>query len=67
MPEEKIELVGSFIKIHSISGHGPVVIAAEYTGPVECPDCHSQSLCSKDRFERRLRHASIGTKKPGCI
>lgn len=62
MPEENIELIGSFIKIHSISGHRPVIIEAEYTGPVQCPDCNSMRLRSKDRFERRLRHESIGTK-----
>jgi transposase len=62
MPEEKIELVGSFIKIHSVSGHGPVIIEAEYIGPTQCPDCNSMRLRCKDRFERRLRHASIGTK-----
>jgi len=62
MPEEKIELVGSFIKIHSLSGHGPVIIEAEYIGPVQCPDCNSIRLRCKDRFERRLRHESIGTK-----
>jgi transposase len=62
MPEENIELVGSFIKIHSVSGHGPVIIEAEYTGPAQCPDCNSMRLRCKDRFERRLRHASIGTR-----
>ena len=60
MPEQKIEIVGSFIKIHSVSGRGPVVIVAEYTGPVQCPDCSSQRLRTKDRIERRLRHASLG-------
>lgn len=60
MPEQKIEIVGSFIKIHSVSGRGPVVIVAEYTGPVECPVCSSQRLRTKDRIERRLRHASMG-------
>jgi len=62
MPREKIDLVGPFIKVHSISGHGPVVIEAEYIGPVQCPDCNSEHLRTKDRIERRLRHASIGTK-----
>jgi len=60
MPEKKIELVGPHIKIHSVTGKGPVVIEAEYTGPAECPDCHSQSLRTKDRIERRVRHASVG-------
>ena len=60
MPEQKIEIIGSFIKIHSISGHRPVIIEAEYTGPVQCPVCSSQRLRTKDRIERRLRHASLG-------
>jgi transposase len=62
MPERKIELAGSHIKIHSVTGKGPVVIEAEYTGPVECPDCHSEHLRTKDRIERRVRHASIGVE-----
>jgi len=62
MPEEKIDLAGSFIKIHSVSDHGRVLIQAEYTGPVQCPDCSSQRLRTKDLIERKLRHASIGTR-----
>ena len=76
MPEEKIDLAGPFIKIHSVSDYGTVIIQAEYTGPVQCPDCSSQRLRTKDRIERRLRHASLGTKntwlhltvrKYGCL
>lgn len=62
MPERKIEFIGPHIKIHSVTGHGPVVIEGEYTGPVECPDCHSQRLRTKDRIERRVRHASVGVE-----
>lgn len=62
MPEGKIEFVGPGIKIHSVTEKGPFVIQAEYVGPVECPQCGSQQLRSKDRIERRLRHASIGTE-----
>jgi transposase len=62
MPEEKIELIGPFIKIHSVSSHGSVVIEAEYTGPVGCPDCASQRLRNKDCIERKLRHGSLGTQ-----
>ncbi|MDK2963607.1 MAG: hypothetical protein PWQ29_1001 [Verrucomicrobiota bacterium] len=68
MPERKIEFVGPHIKVHSVTGKGPVVIEGEYTGPVECPDCHSQRLRTKDRIERRLRHAGIGVENTwGCI
>ena len=62
MPREKIELIGPFIKVHSITGRGPVVIEAEYVGPVQCPDCNSEHLRTKDRILRELRHESIGTK-----
>ncbi|MGE4489866.1 MAG: ISL3 family transposase [Kiritimatiellales bacterium] len=62
MPERKIEFVGPHIKIHSMTGKGPVVIKAEYTGPVECPRCSSGQLRMKDRIERKVRHASIGVE-----
>jgi transposase len=62
MPKEKIDLIGPHIKVHSVSGHGPVVIEAEYIGPVQCPDCNSDRLRTKDRILRELRHESIGTK-----
>lgn len=62
MPEGKIDLAGPFIKIHSVSDCGTVIIQAEYTGPVQCPDCSSQRLRTKDLIERKLRHASFGIK-----
>lgn len=62
MPERKIEFVGPGIKIHSVVGKGPIIIEAEYEGPVECPECGSAKLRCKDRIERRVRHASIGTE-----
>lgn len=60
MPERKIEFAGSCIKIHSVTGKGPVVIEGEYTGPVACPECSSERLRIKDRITRKVRHASIG-------
>jgi len=62
MPKEKIDLVGPSIKVHSVFRHGVIVIEAEHTGPVSCPDCGSDRLRTKDRIVRKLRHASIGTK-----
>jgi transposase len=62
MPREKIDLVGPGIKVHSVVRHGAVHIHAEYIGPVCCPRCGSDHLRNKDRFVRKLRHASIGTK-----
>ena len=62
MPREKIDLIGPGIKVHSIVRHGAVHIHAEHIGPVACPRCNSQQLRTKDRFVRKLRHESIGTK-----
>jgi predicted Zn-ribbon and HTH transcriptional regulator len=61
-PREKIEFVGPHIKVHSVTGKGPVVIEGEYISPVQCPDCQSEQLRPKDRIERRVRHASIGVE-----
>lgn len=60
MPERKIEFAGPHIKVHSVTGQDPVVIEGEYNGPVQCPVCASVRLRTKDRIERRVRHASIG-------
>jgi transposase len=60
MPERKIELIGPGFKIHSVTGNNPKIIEAEYVGPVCCPDCNSTELRTKDRIQRRLRHASMG-------
>jgi transposase len=60
MPERKIELIGPGFKIHSVTGHNPKIIEAEYVGPVCCPECNSTDLRTKDRIQRRLRHASMG-------
>jgi transposase len=62
MPREKIDLIGPDIKVHSVVRHGAVHIHAEHVGPVACPRCGSQQLRTKDRFIRKLRHESIGTK-----
>ena len=45
-----------------MTGKGPVVIEAEYVGPVACPQCSSERLRTKDRIERKIRHASIGVE-----
>ena len=63
MPERKIELIGKGFKIHSVCGFNPMIIEAEYVGPVSCPDCNSTQLRTKDRIRRRIRHASMGTRK----
>lgn len=63
MPERKIEFIGKGFKVHSVSGHDPIIIKAEYVGPVACPDCNSKQLRTKDRIERLLRHESFGRRK----
>ena len=60
MPERKIELLDSRFKVHSVSGYNPMIIEAEYIGPVACPRCAGTHLRTKDRIQRRLHHASMG-------
>ncbi len=62
MPERKIELIGPGFKIHSVSGCNPLIIEAEYVGPVACPRCAGTRLRTKDRIQRRIRHESLGTR-----
>lgn len=49
--------------IERISGKNPVVIEARYSGEVTCPDCGGGRLRKKDRFIRKLRHESMGTRR----
>jgi transposase len=63
MPERKIELIDPRFKVHSVRGHDPMIIEAEYIGPVCCPECSSTHLRTKDRIKRRLRHESMGHRK----
>jgi len=39
-----------------------VMISASYTGTVSCPACGSTRLRMKDRYQRKLRHESWGTR-----
>ena len=63
MPERKIEFIGKGFKIHSVSGADPIIIEAEYIGPVACPDCQPKQLRTKGRIERMIRHESFGRRK----
>lgn len=63
MPKRKIEFIGKGFNVHSVSGHDPIIIEAEYVGPVACPDCSSKQLRTKDRIERMVRHESFGRRK----
>ena len=50
-------------KIISCQGIRTVEITAEYTGRIECLRCQSINLRKKERFNRVLKHHSIGLAK----
>jgi transposase len=62
MPEVNLNLVHHHVKIHATEGYDPLIIKAEYIGPVKCPVCNGNELRTKDRIERRVRHESIGVR-----
>jgi len=63
MPIENsiLNLVG--YKIEKIEGSYPVRITASYEGVVKCPYCGQKELRKKDRYQRIVRHESIGNRK----
>ena len=50
-------------KIISCNGLNTVEIIAEYTGIITCVHCRSINLRKKERFQRVLKHHSIGSAK----
>ncbi|KHD87849.1 MAG: hypothetical protein OM95_12665 [Bdellovibrio sp. ArHS] len=50
-------------KIISCNGLNTVEIIAEYTGVITCVHCRSINLRKKERFQRVLKHHSIGSAK----
>jgi len=42
---------------------GGVRLAARYSGPRACPDCQSQQLRSKGRYQRQVRHENWGLRR----
>ena len=50
-------------EVISMEGTMPVVIRARYTGSVECPACGGSKVRTKDRFERRVQHESLGIRR----
>lgn len=62
MPEGKVNLIHQYVKVKSVNGNDPVIIEAEYKGPVKCPICEGERLRTKDLIERKLRHESIGIR-----
>ena len=63
MPLIQNTLPANAYVIERISGKNPVVVEARYTGEVACPDCGGHRLRKKDRYIRRLRHESLGTRR----
>lgn len=51
-----------FLHIRKCEDRNPVLIEADYTGPVRCPHCESVQLRKKCPFVRRVRHESIGER-----
>lgn len=49
-------------EVESVAGRNPVVLHARYLGPNRCPSCGSSNLRNKDRYRRRVRHESVGTR-----
>lgn len=41
---------------------GKILIAARYVGVRTCPNCGSQRLRNKGRYERRVRHENLGMR-----
>ncbi len=54
-------------KIISCNGLRTVEIVAEYTGVIACIHCGSLNLRKKERFQRVLKHHSIGSAKSVLI
>lgn len=54
-------------KIISCNGLKTVEIIAEYTGVITCIHCKSINLRKKERFQRVLKHHSIGSAKSVLI
>lgn len=54
-------------KIISYTGFKTIEITAEYTGVIGCIHCGSANLRKKERFQRVLKHHSIGSSKSVLI
>ena len=63
MPREDHLLNLPEMHVEKITGRNPVHIHARYRGKVCCPRCGATDLRCKDRYERKVRHESIGLRK----
>jgi len=62
MPQDSSVLGLPWFEIQSVEGVESVVFRVRYIGPLSCPDCGGESLRVKDRWTRKVRHASLGTR-----
>ena len=62
MPISESILNLPFLHIINCEDRNPVLIEAEYVGPIRCPRCDSEGLRKKAPFVRRIRHESIGDR-----
>lgn len=62
MPISESILNLPFLHIRKCEDRNPVLIEAEYVGPIRCPRCDADVLRKKAPFIRRIRHESIGDR-----
>jgi len=64
MPYDSIVLGLRDYQIKEMAGvGGEVRMWVRYTGPVRCPHCQGSRLRKKARFERQVRHESLGQRR----
>lgn len=62
MPVSQSILNLPYLHIVKCEQTDPVIIEVEYQGPIRCPHCAGERLRKKSRFERRVRHESLGER-----
>lgn len=62
MPLEQSIINLPNFQLLNVSGTNPVLLEVKYTGINKCAHCDSTRLRTKDSFERKIRHESIGLR-----
>ena len=62
MPHDSSILGLPAYEVKSFEGTGTAVFRVRYRGSITCPFCEGGDLRTKDRYERKLRHASLGQR-----
>lgn len=62
MPLEKTTLGLPGFLVKRVRGENPAIIEVTYELEQSCPHCQSQDLRKKDRFIRKVRHESFGSR-----